>query len=457
MAHDWKSHRWLAVAVAAAMILASGACSTDPDPADESAPTDLTTTAPAATGTDALPELPLDVALPIVFVHGFAGSAQQYESQAMRFVANGYPADRIHAYDHDGAGMDMAGYADGLHELIEEVLEQHDVEQVYLVGHSRGTGVSSAYVGDPARAATVAKYVALDGATCPAQVPCRAVTQTGLPGQAHVEVAASPESFALQYEFLVGEAPEVVDIVPQRGAVELSGRAVEFPANVGRRARLAVWEVDAATGRRVGDEPLHDDDLGADGGFGPIEVEAGAHLEWVLSSDDSPVQHHLYLQPYVRSSRLVRLLSSGPDGATRANTNVGDGHAAFIVMRMREWYAADDADLDGDQRDVLTVEVDGGEPVDVMAPFVGNGGIAVHVHDDVATPGVSSLAPLDYFEAQPFQSGVDVFVPAGEDRTVTVTNLPRGDATAPQTIAFPAWPSSGHSISVVFADNPVEG
>jgi triacylglycerol esterase/lipase EstA (alpha/beta hydrolase family) len=32
-----------------------------------------------------------DPTLPIVFVHGFTGSAQQYETQAMRFASNGYP------------------------------------------------------------------------------------------------------------------------------------------------------------------------------------------------------------------------------------------------------------------------------------------------------------------------------------------------------------------------------
>ena len=76
--------------------------STDPSTIVEStdvATTDVATTIPATTepvrnpdGVDPLPPLADDVALPIVFVHGFAGSAQQYESQKMRLVANGYPA-----------------------------------------------------------------------------------------------------------------------------------------------------------------------------------------------------------------------------------------------------------------------------------------------------------------------------------------------------------------------------
>jgi hypothetical protein len=312
-------------------------------------------------------------------------------------------------------------------------------------------------VSDPVRAAKVAKYVAIDGAPCPDAVPCLAPTQGSLPGQAHVETATSAESFAVQYEFLVGAAPDVVDIVPQREPVELSGRAVEFPANVGRDgAQLDVWAIDPETGQRTGDEPVASFDLGADGSFGPFEVATGAPYEWVLSAEGSEVEHHLYLQPYVRSSHLVRLLSSPPDGPTRANTNVGEDHTSLIVMRMREWYATDDGDLPGDQSDVLEVAVDDGEATEALEDFVGNATIGLHLHDDAATPGETTADPLPYFSEQPFQSGVDVFVPADEGSTVTVTNLPRGDAEQPQVLRFPAWPSSGHSVSVVFTDWPVD-
>ena len=202
-----------------------------------------------------------------------------------------------------------------------------------------------------------------------------------------MEVATSPESFAAQYEFLVGEAPAVVDIVPQRDPVVLSGRAVNFPANTGRAgATLDIWAVDPDTGTRVGDEPHASFAIGEDGAFGPFVAESGGHYEWVLSSEDSPVQHHLYLQPYVRSSDLIRLLSSSPDGDTRANTNTGDDHSAVIAIRMREWYAADDADLPGDQADVLEISAGDEAPVNVLADFVGNDAIGLHLHDDVATP-----------------------------------------------------------------------
>lgn len=403
-------------------------------------------------GTDPLASLPDDVALPIVFVHGFAGSAQQYESQAMRFVANGYPQERIVAYDHDGAGFDIDAYVEGLAEVVDDTRAAFDVEQVYLVGHSRGTRVSSTFLGDPERAASVAKYVAIDGEPCPDVVPCVAPTQADFPGQSHVEVATSAESFAMQYEFLVGEAPEVVDIVPQRDPVEISGRAVNFPANTGREAQLEIWAVDPATGARTGEEPHATFDLGADGAFGPVELETGGHYEYALTSDDSPVTHHLYLQPYLRSSDLVRLLSSPPDGPTRTNTNASDDHASLIAIRMREWHAEGDAD-------VLEISVDGDEPVNAITDFVGNGTIGLHIHDDAATPGETTLDPLPYFADQPFQSGIDVHMPASPDGsgTITVTNLPRGDADRPQTLNVPRWPSSEHAVSVIFTDWPVDG
>jgi pimeloyl-ACP methyl ester carboxylesterase len=433
-------------------------CSSSEGPGSDGAP--RATAAPAGAGTSTPPlgdpdgtdpaaALPDDVALPIVFVHGFAGSAQQYESQAMRFVANGYPAERIVAYDHDGAGLDIEGYTAGLDEVVDQTLEDLQADQVYLVGHSRGTTVSSAYLGDADRAAKVAKYVAIDGQPCPKVVPCVAPNQAALPGQAHVETATSKESFAMQYQFLVGEEPDVVDIVAQREPVVLSGRAVNFPANTGREGTtLDVWEIAPDTGQRIGPEPVASFDLGADGAFGPLEVKTGGHYEYALSSDPSSTEHHLYPQPYVRSSGLVRLLSSPPDGPTRTNTNAGDDHSSIIAIRMREWYATDAAD-------VLEVSTDGSEPVNAIVDFVGDGAIGLHLHDDDATPGETSFAALPYFAEQPFQSGIDVFMPASPeaDGTITVTNHPRGDATRPQTFNVPNWPSSGHTISLMFADH----
>jgi len=417
-------------------------------------------------GVDDLPPLPDDVALPIVFVHGFAGSAQQYQSQAMRFAANGYPADRIRAFDHDGAGVDYTGYADGVDGVIDGVLAEYGVDKVYLVGHSRGTSVSSGYMGDPARAAKVAKYISLDGFGCAAadaaSIPCIAPNQGELPGQAHVEVATSKECFAKQYEFLVGSPPEVVDIVPQRKPVVISGRAVNFPANTGRDGTtLQIWELEGDSGERAGTTPIYEKVLGPDGDFGPVTLDSRKLYEKVLFSPGGTSQH-IYAQRYPRSSTLARILSGAPDAPSRVNANITPDHANLIVLRMREWYATDDPDLPGDESDVLEISTErpsgGAAPVNAIQSFVANGAIALHIHDDAATPKESSLSALPFFSTQPFQTGVDVYMPAAEpaDGTITVKNLPRGDASAPQVLRFPNWSAENHTVMVMFSDYAVD-
>ncbi len=416
-------------------------------------------------GTDPLPPLPEEVTLPIVFVHGFAGSGEQYQSQAMRFVANGYPAERIKAYDHDGMGMDTAGYVAGVDEVIDAALAEFGVQKVYLVGHSRGTMVSSTYLADPARAAKVAKYVAIDGAPCPTveNVPCIAPNQGLFPGQEHVNVCTSAESFAMQYEFLVGEPPQVVDIVRQKAPVEISGKAVHFPQNIGRDgATLEIWEIDSDTGYRTGDAPIATFPIGPTGEWGPATVDPDQHYEMALTHPDYGT-HHLYPQRYLRSTHLVRLLSGDPDtSTTRQNTNFGDNHATVVAIRMREWYAADDPDLPVQDADVLEVSVtsESGnqEPVNVLQDYVTNGNIALHLHDDTVTPGETTLAAIDYFSSQPFQSGVDIYLPAAEppDGTITFKNIPRGDTSRPQVLNLPNWSSSNHFVTVMFADFAVD-
>lgn len=414
-------------------------------------------------GTDPLAPLSDEVARPLVFVHGFAGSAQQYESQAMRFVANGYPIERIIDYDHDGAGMDIEGYAAGLGEVVDDALKNFDTDLVYLVGHSRGTRVVSEYLANPDNVAKVAKYIAIDGFGCVDVVPCLEPTQAMFRGQGHVEVASSPESFIAQYEFLIGETPDVVDIVAQKEPVEISGRAVEFPANTGREGvTLNIWSLDADTGHRSDDQPHATFELGPDGSFGPVQLITGGAYEYELTLPDSDSVHHLYMQPYLRSSRFVRLLSSDPDGPIRQMTNSSPDHTSLILMRMKEWYGtapspeSPAAGIDGDLDEVM-IAAAGVDPVNIITPEIGRGAIGLHLHDDVLTPAETTLAPLENFAGQPFQGGVDIYLPATADgsETISIINYVRGNRDNPQQINVPNWPSDKHPISVVFFDYPI--
>jgi hypothetical protein len=434
--------------------------------------------------------------LPIVFVHGFAGSAQQYESQAMRFVANGFPADRIFALDHDGAGTDYAGYGNLVDALVDQVRAKLGVDKVILVGHSRGTTVSSGYLYNPTRAAKVAKYISLDGRGCvqmdvtaadpnatatplPAEIPCVAPNQDMLQGQAHVEVASSEECFVEQYKFLMGKEPAVTKIERQDGPVTLSGRLVNFPANTGRLSTLEVYEIHADTGHRLSSTPIKTFTIDDSGDWGPVEVDSDKRYEMAMSPVEGGIQH-FYLQPYLRSSRFVRLLSGPLDSPIRVNTHRGPNHVTATAIRMREWYGDPSPMPTGggpggtrprpaDKMDVLevgTTSPSGGNeaPVNVISARTGNGTIAIHLHDDAATPKQSTLGELTNLTGcgvtcTAFQSTSDLYMPAAEppDGTITFTNYPRGDQSKPQVLKVPNWASEpvgskGHLIHVIFRD-----
>jgi pimeloyl-ACP methyl ester carboxylesterase len=449
----------------------------------------------AATGTQSTPTgtpdketLPLDVALPIVFVHGFAGSAQQYESQAIRFAANGYPRERIFALDHDGAGTDYATYVSLVDALVDQVRAKFSVDKVYLVGHSRGTLVSTNYLGDATRAAKIAKYVSLDGGGCgaadTANIPCISLVQAArggthempLSGQAHVECATSLESFVEQYKLFVGAEPEVTEIVPQDKPVELTGRLVIFPANIGRAGTtLEIWEINPDTGHRLGGAPIKTYSIDETGDWGPIVVSPDKRYEMAVVAPDSG-SHHFYLQRYVRSSHLVRLLSGQPDSPIRNATHRGPNHAAVIAMRMREWYTdpsptAAGGPLGGQARDPAKMDLlevgttsSGRDqaPANIIQTRMTNGDIAIHIHDDEASPGESTFGALPAFSdpactnCTAFQTTADVFMPASDppDGTITFKNIPRGDSAKPQVVKVPNWASENHLISIIFSDYP---
>jgi len=199
--------------------------------------------------------------LPIVFAHGQSGSAQQFETQAMRFTSNGYPQQLLFAFEYDTSQATQPLAA--LDAFIDGVLAATGARQVYAIGHSRGTTVWTSYLDSVAfnGPAKVAKYVNIDGrtqATLPGGVPTigiwgewntadsgynRRGNTNAVIGpdpaanfyfgtKSHTEVATSAEAFALAYEFFTGHAPATTDVIPEPpGKVQISGRAVIFPEN----------------------------------------------------------------------------------------------------------------------------------------------------------------------------------------------------------------------------------
>ena len=416
--------------------------------------------------------------LPIVFVHGGAGSGAQYASVAKRFASNGYPPDRIKTFEYDSSSAAaIAAAPAGLDNLIDQLRAHYHVDRVNLVGHSLGTFVSGNYLSVPARAAKIAHYVGVDGASNPScgigdpNLACMGIFRgtTGDVGgsnvyfnntQSHVEAATSPQSFAAQYKFFTGEDPKTTLILPEPpGQVRIAGRAVNFPQNAGiDGATLRIWEVKRATGAR---KPAAGGHL-ADRAQRRLGTGEGQRQE-VLRVRAAAPRYHGGGEPLLPAVHSRRLLGATAQLAAKLgdlqNTILGPNHAAAVLIRYREWWTTNPSG----QEDILRISTKsrtrGNQPpVNVLQNVISSGlvvgaPVGVHVHDNPAD-GVSSLNVIPFFATQPFQTGVDVYMPATTrpDGTITFYNAQRGDTSRPQVLNTPNWASDAHRISVNLND-----
>jgi pimeloyl-ACP methyl ester carboxylesterase len=444
--------------------------------------------------------------LPVVFVHGFSGSAQQYETQALRWASNDYP--------NVVTGIDrlFIGFSDeDLDAFIDDVLAETGDSQVYAIGHSAGTAVMTGYLnsGDPDRVARVAKYIGIDGASnevCPGgvdengdpNVPCMGVWARGPTTRmvgpdhnvyfselGHTQSVTAPESFAAQYEFLTGQPPETTLILPERpDRVEIAGRALNFPYNTGiEGAHLELWEVNPLTGERTRSMPEEEVTVDASGNFGPWAVNGARRYEInVIRETEEPPdsQQHFYFEPFLRSNYLLRLNIS-PLGSTLSETireNAGPNTGASI-SRQKEWWG--DNPVDPTNVDVLDIKTTipvhstywvGRVVCLLLGDFLTNYCDVEHV-GDIATPGTapysaSTIAmitfdvegdgvshPEELVSLGPFLSGIDTYMPApdADPNGVVTFHLNARREPRDQVINTPNWPmEGGHYMSVIFRE-----
>jgi pimeloyl-ACP methyl ester carboxylesterase len=403
---------------------------------------------------------------PIVFVHGWSGSGNQFETPAKRFTSNGYPLDYIEAQEYDStfATATLADVHAALDARIERLLKRTGADQVDLAGHSLGTAVSQQYLNSsPQRASRVAHYVNLDGMTAvapPGGVPTLAIWGEGSTArqvvgarnvyfgdQGHTETVTSRSSFAEQYRFLTGRAPRTTAIVPQFGhRTQLSGRVVLFPTNVGLAgATLNIYRVNPATGQRLRSRPAATYSLAGDGSWGPFRARGSARYEFAVTRSDGSV-HHFYSEPARRSSTLIRLLTSEPGAGLDALVERSDRQTNLNIIRNREWWG--DQGARGD-----TLTVNGVSLLNASTSPRSKRAIAVFAYD-LGRDGVSHPeTAIPAFAGLPFLTGVDVFMPASESARgrVVVASRPRGGGR-PDIVVVPNWPSTQHRVSVAIDD-----
>ncbi len=411
--------------------------------------------------------------LPIVFVHGGAGSAAQYETNAQRFASNGYP-NIVTGLDRFSSLIQPV--YEQMDDFFDAVMAETGDSQIYVAAHSAGTSYMVGYLNSsPERSARVAKYINIDGAKgefCPGNpepVNCLNISRTGslgplnvnFPTFQHTQCVTAEESFFEQYKFLTGEEPETTLVLPEPpGQVEIGGRVILFPANTAAEGTtLQMWEVDGETGHRIAAVPKKVMEIGADGNFGPIKVNGKKHYEFTLLRTDVDYITHYYFQPFIRDNLLIRLLVAPVDSELVAHTPTGPDQTSMIILRYFDYLTGEES-----ENDVLWVTTKSpawdDDPVNPTPPTLNilsepniaprANKLGIHMGDEDLDK-VSTLALIPWFFTQPFQTAVDIWMPATEppDGTITLTNLPGKDPTLPQTINIPNWVSEGHRILVM--------
>lgn len=428
---------------------------------------------------------------PIVFVHGFMGSASQFESQAQRFIANGYDPAWIKVFEHDTTNnepLTILNQVVALDAFITQILAETGADKVNLVSHSRGGFICTYLLKNNQYASKVARYVHIDSTKD--LVPTRGVPTLVLWGEpgllpqsdiagatnihfsdmSHVQICTAKESFIEMYKFFYNEDPSETDIpILQNDTITIAGRVLYFQENTGAIGTLKIYRT--TDGHRTG-EPLATYNLGDSdkGNWGPLSVDNGITCEFEFTHQNG-IKHIFYKEAFTNNDYFIRLLTGNP-----AKQGLSDlmpkteNHANVIIMRDKEFWGNQD-----NANDVLKVQFDS-ESYNVITPQAAARDhrlIALFLMDwgddktsNTTTPDQQTdlSSPIQVFHtysqggdptrAAVFLSGLDLYMPALSDSSGTITFelTSRGGGGKKQIINVPNWRSIDVTISVLFND-----
>ncbi|MFD9319406.1 esterase/lipase family protein [Streptomyces sp. NPDC060053] len=108
------------------------------------APTAVATTA-TTTASVASAAQPLSTSTPVVFVHGYTGSASNWTTAMSVFRLNGWSSSNLFAYEYNSYGNNVTN-AQGLATYVNTVKARTGASKVAIVNHSMGGLVSQYYL-----------------------------------------------------------------------------------------------------------------------------------------------------------------------------------------------------------------------------------------------------------------------------------------------------------------------
>jgi pimeloyl-ACP methyl ester carboxylesterase len=402
---------------------------------------------------------------PILFVHGIEGSGAQFESQAMRFMSNGYPRQWIDEVDYNStrAVADKSEVDQQIDDAIAALEQRTGRSQVDVVAHSLGTSVMYDYLtnGPTAaqRRANVAHYINVDGQDQNPGVPTLAVwagrgtpgrhmdgaQNVTIPNQTHVQTCTSSQSFIAYYRFLTGNRP-AHDIVRQTGAIRVAGKALNFPQNSGLSgATVQIWPLHA-DGTRSSATPIHSiaitDGSTGGGAWGPVTIQSGKRYEFALLRPGLPTLH-IYYEPFVRSDYSLRLLASP---AVETYAGYRPGSMSAVNIRYKEFWGDQ-----GAQNDRLLV--DGLNVCNATLCPISKQVNAFFAFDRNRDGQTDLSSPDPVLGSLPFIQGGDVYVPASSPPSGTATwQLDSRGGGPVRTLKVPNWDSTTDGVTLQWND-----
>jgi pimeloyl-ACP methyl ester carboxylesterase len=402
---------------------------------------------------------------PILFVHGIEGSGAQFESQKMRFMSNGYPESWIDEVDYNStrAVADKSEVDQQIDDAIAALKQRTGSAKVDVVAHSLGTSVMYDYLtnGDGAaqRRANVGRYINVDGQNQNPGVPTLAVwagrgtpgrsmdgaQNVTIPNQTHVQTCTSAQSFVEYYRFLTGRKP-ARDIVPQKGSIQLAGKALDFPENMGASGTtVQVWQVNG-NGQRISPAPvaslpITDATVGG-GAWGPITVQSGTRYEFALQRPPLPTLH-IYYEPFVRSDYTLRLLQSP---AIEQYAGDRPGSISSVTIRYKEFWGDQGAESD-------QLLINGTNVCNAVLCPISKQVNAFFAFDRNRDGQTDLSSPDPVLGGLPFIQGGDVYVRGSSppDNTVSFQLLSRGTGSL-RTLKVPNWDAATDGITIQWND-----